>query len=123
MIFIEENSKLIKISMHSELKEIIEKAWDNKELLEKKATRVAIEEVINLLDKGQIRVSEPTDQGWILNEWIKKAVIMYFPIRESKVIKVGPFEFNDKIDLKTGYDALGNSLRYNSYAQCIIACL
>lgn len=121
MIFIEENSKLIKIIMHSELREIIEKAWDNKELLEKKATRVAIEEVINLLDKGQIRVSEPTDQGWILNEWIKKAVIMYFPIRESKVIKVGPFEFNDKIDLKTGYDALGVRVvpqaiaRYGSY--------
>lgn len=107
--------------MSIELKEIIENAWDNKVLLEKRTTRKAIESVINMLDKGQIRVAEPTDQGWILNEWVKKAVIMYFPIKESKVMKVGPFEFNDKIDLKSGYKELGVRVvpqaiaRYGSY--------
>jgi len=107
--------------MHTDLKDIIEKAWENKELLEKKPTRKAIEEVIELLDKGKIRVSEPTEHGWVLNEWIKKAVILYFPIRDTKITKIGPFEFNDKIDLKTGYEALGVRVvpqaiaRYGSY--------
>lgn len=107
--------------MNIELKEIIEKAWENKELLEKKPTRNAIEEVISLLDKGLLRVANPTEHGWIVNEWVKKAVILYFPIKESKVTKVGPFEFHDKIDLKTGYGELGIRVvphaiaRYGSY--------
>ena len=93
--------------MYTELKGIIEKAWENKELLENISTRSAIKEVIDLLDKGKVRVAEPSEKGWIVNEWIKKAVILYFPTQDMKVTKVGPFEFYDKIDLKTGYEALG----------------
>jgi 2,3,4,5-tetrahydropyridine-2-carboxylate N-succinyltransferase len=63
--------------------------------------------VIDLLDKGRIRVAEPVEDGWIVHEWIKKAVILYFPIQSMEVIKIGPFEFYDKIDLKSGYEELG----------------
>lgn len=82
-------------------------AWEDRSLLTKVSTQKLIREVIELLDKGKIRVAEPTKNGWTVNEWIKKAVILYFPIQKMKIIKVGPFEFHDKIDLKTGYDELG----------------
>ena len=89
------------------MRQIIEQAWENKELLKEQATRQAIEEVITQLDAGKIRVAEPSENGWVVNEWIKKAVIMYFPIRQMETIEVGPFEFHDKIPLKKNYKALG----------------
>lgn len=89
----------------------IEKAWENKDLLKDSATQEAIRQVIELLDKGRIRVSEPIkgEEGleWKLNEWVKKAVLMYFPIQGMKKIKLDPFEFHDKIELKRDYDKLG----------------
>jgi 2,3,4,5-tetrahydropyridine-2-carboxylate N-succinyltransferase len=88
-------------------KSVIEKAWENRELLEKPEIQTVIREVIEMLDKGRIRVAEPTDKGWIVNEWIKKAVILYFPIQKMELIKCDPFEFHDKIALKKGYDNLG----------------
>jgi len=88
-------------------KAIIEKAWDDRELLNQEETRQQIREVIELLDKGKIRVAEPTQNGWIVNEWIKKAVILYFPIQPMEVITADPFEFYDKISLKRGYRDLG----------------
>jgi len=93
----------------TELKSIIESAWTNRELLQKAETREAIRAVVELLDKGKIRVAQPIENSdeWQVNEWIKKAVIMYFPIQEMKTIKVGEFEFHDKIDLKHGYKELG----------------
>ena len=63
------------------LKKIIESAWENRSLLEKKETKEAILSVINDLDSGIIRVAEPTQNGWKVNEWIKKAVVLYFPIQ------------------------------------------
>jgi len=93
--------------MYSEHQKIIESAWNDRNLLSESSTQKAIREVIDLLDKGRVRVAEPTPKGWQVNEWIKKAVILYFPIQKMEVIKVGPFEFHDKIDLKSGYDALG----------------
>ncbi|PLX22767.1 MAG: 2,3,4,5-tetrahydropyridine-2,6-dicarboxylate N-succinyltransferase [Marinilabiliales bacterium] len=93
--------------MFSDYKKTIESAWENRELLKDKSTQNSIREVIELLDKGKVRVAEPSSRGWQVNEWIKKAVILYFPIQKMKVIKVGPFEFHDKIDLKSGYDELG----------------
>lgn len=86
---------------------IIENAWNDRVLLEKTETRDAIREVIEQLNAGKIRVAEPTDNGWVVNEWVKKAVILFFPISKMETIKVGPFEFHDKIALKSNYEALG----------------
>ena len=89
------------------MKQIIESAWNNRELLSEPKTRETINEVVNLLDKGELRVAEPTPNGWQVNEWVKKAVILYFPIQKMETIEVGPFEFHDKIALKKNYAALG----------------
>lgn len=89
-------------------KAIIEQAWNDRNLLEKKETRSAIESVIASLDAGELRVAEPLENGeWQVNEWVKKAVVMYFPIRKMETIEVGPFEFHDKMALKTGYAEKG----------------
>lgn len=93
--------------MVENLKIQIEKAWENRDLLKEEFTQEAIKEVIEQLDKGNLRVAEPSDSEWIVNEWIKKAVIMYFPIQKMETINVGPFEFHDKIALKTNYEQLG----------------
>ncbi len=90
-----------------QLQEQIEKAWSNRELLQTAETQKAIREVIDQLDKGKLRVAEPIADGWKVNEWIKKAVILYFPIQQMETIEVGPFEFHDKIALKKNYKALG----------------
>lgn len=90
------------------MRSIIESAWENRALLQEKETIQAIEHVIEELDKGILRVAEPTDSGeWQVNEWVKKAVVMYFPIRKMQTIEVGPFEFHDKMALKTDYEKLG----------------
>ena len=90
------------------MQSIIESAWENRDLLKESATIKAIETVIEQLDKGLLRVAEPTSDGsWIVNEWVKKAVILYFPIRTMETIEVGPFEFHDKMALKRNYKELG----------------
>lgn len=90
-----------------DLQNIIEKAWDDRSLLKEAATEKAIREVIEHLDKGRLRTAEPTEDGWQVNEWVKKAVVLYFPIQEMKTIEVGPFEFHDKMELKKNYAELG----------------
>jgi len=90
-----------------ELKELIEKAWADRELLKSAECQIAVREVVELLDKGKLRVAEPDGENWKVNEWIKKAVIMYFPIQQMEVIEVGPFQFHDKIALKKDYKNLG----------------
>lgn len=89
------------------MREIIEKAWDDRSLLKESEVVNAIEQIIEGLDKGSYRVAEPTEEGWKVNEWIKKAVVMYFPIRKMETIEVGPFEFHDKMALKKNYKELG----------------
>jgi 2,3,4,5-tetrahydropyridine-2,6-dicarboxylate N-succinyltransferase len=89
------------------LQQIIESAWENRELLKEKNTVEAIRAVIEELDKGRIRVAEPAGDDWKVNEWVKKAVLMYFPIQAMQTIEVGPFEFHDKIALKKNYAELG----------------
>ncbi|HUS86355.1 MAG TPA: 2,3,4,5-tetrahydropyridine-2,6-dicarboxylate N-succinyltransferase [Bacteroidales bacterium] len=107
--------------MTDKLKEIIERAWDDRSLLKKNDTVEAIRQAIDLLDKGQVRVAQPVEKGWEVNQWVKKAVIMYFPVQEMQVIETGPFEFHDKITLKKNYRELGvrvvpNAVaRYGSY--------
>jgi 2,3,4,5-tetrahydropyridine-2-carboxylate N-succinyltransferase len=90
-----------------QLRNIIENAWDDRSQLENPVTQDAIREVVNLLDLGTLRVAEPTGDGWQVNEWIKKAVVLYFPIQKMETLECGPLEFHDKIPLKTGYAAKG----------------
>lgn len=85
----------------------IEQAWDNREMLKDSSVQKTIREVIEEIDKGRIRIAEPSSDGWKVNDWVKKAVILYFPIQQMKTIEIGPFEFHDKMELKSGYAALG----------------
>ncbi|RYY35413.1 MAG: 2,3,4,5-tetrahydropyridine-2,6-dicarboxylate N-succinyltransferase [Sphingobacteriaceae bacterium] len=89
------------------LKKLIEDAWDDRTLLQYNDYIIAIETVIDRLDKGEYRVAEQIGDRWHTNDWIKKAVILYFPIRNMEEIKVGPFVFHDKMALKTDYKATG----------------
>jgi len=93
--------------MQEELKKVIEAAWEDNSLLQQDSTKDAINSVIEHLDKGTLRVAQPSDNGWQVNEWIKKAVILYFPTREMQVMEAGPMEFHDKMQLKTNYKELG----------------
>ena len=90
-----------------DLKQQIETIWDNRKLLEQSSSKEVIRQVIEMLDKGALRVAEPNESGWQVNEWVKKAVILYFPIQQMETIEVGPFEFHDKIKLKKNYKELG----------------
>jgi 2,3,4,5-tetrahydropyridine-2-carboxylate N-succinyltransferase len=91
----------------TELQNIIEKAWENRDLLKEVTTTDAIRKVVSLLDEGTLRVAEPTHEGWQVNEWVKKAVVLYFPIQKMKTIEVGIFEYHDKIPLKRNYAEKG----------------
>lgn len=110
-----------KIDMSENIKKIIENAWEDRPRLEHDETRAAIRRVIDLLDKGELRVAEPSGNDWLVNEWIKKAVILYFPISEMSTSNAGPLEFHDKIGLKKNYEELGVRVvphavaRYGSY--------
>ena len=91
-----------------DLQSIIENAWVNRDLLKEKDVEIAIKTVINELDTGTLRVAEPLEDGsWKVNDWVKKAVILYFPIQKMHTIEVGPFEFHDKMALKTNYAKQG----------------
>ena len=92
----------------SQIQETILQAWEDRALLQEEATREAVRQVVEELDKGRLRVAEPLANGeWEVNEWVKKAVILYFPIQKMETIEVGPFEFHDKIPLKRQYADLG----------------
>jgi 2,3,4,5-tetrahydropyridine-2-carboxylate N-succinyltransferase len=114
---------VINLVMHT-LQPILEAAWDDRSQLQEAATRDAIEEVIRLLDNGQLRVAEQRAPGqWTVNDWVKKAISLYFPIRSMETIEVGPFEFHDKIPLKKGFAAQGvrvvphGLVRYGSFVE------
>ncbi len=89
------------------LQKSIEQAWDNRELLKESSVQADIRVVIELLDKGKLRVAEPTTDGWKVNDWVKKAVILYFPIQKMETSHAGPMEFHDKMPLKNHYAELG----------------
>lgn len=101
--------------------DLIDKAWEDRTMLSNPSVQSVINKTIELLDTGQIRVAEPTDEGWKVNQWVKKAVILYFPIRKMETIEMGPLEFHDKIPLKKNYMSLGVRVvphavaRYGSY--------
>lgn len=90
-----------------DMKNKIEAAWENRSLLEKSETQETIRAVINQLDSGELRVASPTEQGWQVNEWVKKAVVLYFPIQKMETLEAGPMEFHDKMPLKRGYKEKG----------------
>ncbi|MCE2821574.1 MAG: 2,3,4,5-tetrahydropyridine-2,6-dicarboxylate N-succinyltransferase [Saprospiraceae bacterium] len=92
----------------SSLQSTIEAAWNDRTLLKSSETQAAIREIISRLDAGEYRVAEQAPDGnWITHEWLKKAIVLYFPIQEMQTIEVGPFEFHDKIPLKSGYAEKG----------------
>ncbi|WP_133272981.1 2,3,4,5-tetrahydropyridine-2,6-dicarboxylate N-succinyltransferase [Hymenobacter radiodurans] len=92
----------------TDLQTTIEAAWDNRDLLRDSATTDAIHAVIEELDKGRLRVAQPVADGqWQVNDWVKKAVILYFPIQQMETLELKPFEYRDKMRLKTGYEAQG----------------
>ncbi len=86
---------------------VIQEAWENRVLLKDVDVQKSIRFIIDELDAGKLRVAEPGPDGWKVNDWIKKAVILYFPIQQMSVTEVGPFEFHDKIELKKNYKNLG----------------
>jgi len=106
-----------------ELKKYILEAWENRELLKENIYKEAIREVIDLLDKGKLRVAEKKDKEWIVNDWVKQAILLYFPIQEMEVIEVGPFEYYDKIPLKKNWKEAGvrvvppATARYGSFIE------
>jgi len=89
------------------IKTIIEQAWEKREMLQQKEVQQTIEDVIDLLDQGKLRVAEQKDGRWVVNDWVKKAVILYFPIRKMETMEIGMLEFHDKIPLKKDYARLG----------------
>lgn len=99
------------------LQNIIEQAWENRALLQQTETQNTIREVIELLDSGKLRVAEPTQNGWQVNEWVKKAVVMYFPIQKMETLEAGIFEYHDKMPLKRGYAEKGIRVVPNAVAR------
>jgi len=89
------------------LQEQIETAWDNRALLKESEYREAVEQVVGFLDKGELRVAEPNGDGWKVNDWVKKGVVLYFPLQTMETIEVGPFEYHDKIPVKRNYAEQG----------------
>lgn len=99
------------------LQTIIKQAWNNRELLKETTTTDAIRKVVDLLDEGTLRVAEPIGDQWQVNEWVKKAVVMYFPIQKMETLEVGIFEYHDKIPLKRGYAEKGIRVVPNAVAR------
>jgi len=101
----------------TDIQQIIESAWDNRDLLTEQNTQDTIRKVIDLLDEGTLRVAEPTNRGWQVNEWVKKAVVLYFPIQKMETLEAGIFEYHDKIPLKKGYAEKGIRVVPNAIAR------
>ena len=95
----------------------INEAWENRDLLKDTETIKAIREVVSLLDAGKLRTAEPTENGWKVNEWVKKGVVLYFPIQQMETLEAGIFEYHDKIPLKKGYKEKGIRVVPNAVAR------
>ncbi len=94
--------------MYEELQRTIERAWNDRALLADTEVRRAIDAVIEEVDKGRLRAAEPADGGrWRVNEWVKKAILLYFPVRPMRTMRAGELEWYDKMELKHGYEELG----------------
>ena len=111
------------------LRDQIVAAWSDRSLLQQDSVRDAVAEVMHALDKGALRVAQPESDGsWKVNEWVKQAVLLNFPIQTMETVEVGPFEFHDKMPLKRGYAEAGVRVvphavvRYGAYVapDCIL---
>ena len=100
-----------------DLQHTIETAWDNRDLLDQTETQHAIRKVVDLLDAGELRVAEPVTDGWQVKEWVKKAVVMYFPIQKMETLEACIFEYHDKIPLKKNYKEKGIRVVPNAVAR------
>ena len=100
-----------------QLQQNIENAWNDRSLLTDKVTIDSIKSVIDLLDEGTLRVAQPNDDGWQVNEWVKKAVVLYFPIQKMETLEAGIFEYHDKIPLKRDYQKKGIRVVPNAVAR------
>ena len=106
-----------------ELKKLITQAWNERDLLKEKKYQDAVRETIDLLDKGKIRVAQKENGEWIVNEWVKQAILLFFPIQDMEVMEVGPFEYYDKIPLKKNWKEAGvrvvppATARYGSFIE------
>jgi len=117
-------ASIFKSDTMNTLQTAIEQIWDDRTLLQSKDAQEQIRAVIDEIDQGRLRVAEPlADGSWQVNDWVKKAVVLYFPILKMETMEVGPFEFHDKIPLKKGYAAKGVRVvphaiaRYGSYIE------
>ncbi|WP_405565923.1 2,3,4,5-tetrahydropyridine-2,6-dicarboxylate N-succinyltransferase [Polaribacter sp. Asnod6-C07] len=99
------------------IRKIIETAWENRDLLKEENTINTIRKVVDLLDKGELRVAEPIEGGWQVNEWVKKAVVLYFPIQKMETLEAGIFEYHDKIPLKKNFAERGIRVVPNAVAR------
>jgi 2,3,4,5-tetrahydropyridine-2,6-dicarboxylate N-succinyltransferase len=90
-----------------QLKLTIEKIYADRTLLQQTENVDAVKTVIEMVDKGQLRTAEPTANGWQVNEWVKQAILLYFGIQQMETYSLPPFEFYDKMKLKTDYKSLG----------------
>jgi 2,3,4,5-tetrahydropyridine-2-carboxylate N-succinyltransferase len=100
-----------------DLQDIIEKAWEDRSLLNQQPTIDAIREVVRLCDQGILRCAEPSENGWKVNQWVKKGIVLYFPIQKMETLEAGIFEYHDKIPLKTGYKEKGIRVVPNAIAR------
>lgn len=104
-----------------ELQQLIEAAWVDRNLLKNDMYTNAVRMVIEEVDKGRLRVAQPSEKNWMVNEWVKQAILMYFAIQEMKTFSLPPFEFYDKMALKSDYASQGVRAvphavaRYGSY--------
>ncbi|ATA91857.1 2,3,4,5-tetrahydropyridine-2,6-dicarboxylate N-succinyltransferase [Capnocytophaga canimorsus] len=100
-----------------DLQNKVEAAWENRALLQEESTQEAIRAVIEQLDAGLLRVAQPTASGWQVNQWVKKAVVLYFPIQKMETLEAGIFEYHDKIPLKKGFESKGIRVVPNAVAR------
>ncbi|WP_457624808.1 2,3,4,5-tetrahydropyridine-2,6-dicarboxylate N-succinyltransferase [Persephonella sp.] len=106
-----------------ELKKLITQAWENRDLLKEKKYKDAVRETVDLLDKGKVRVAEKKEGEWVVNEWVKQAILLFFPIQDMEVMEIGPFEYYDKIPLKKNWKEAGvrvvppATARYGSFIE------
>ena len=96
--------------MYKELKNTVERAWDDRSLLSSDEVRAALRAVVDEVDKGRLRTARPVDAEqslWQVNEWVKKAIILYFPTQQMRTMRAGELEWYDKMELKHDYETLG----------------
>ena len=110
-------------AVRSDIQPLVEAAFGDPAQLERAETQLAIEETIDRLDRGELRLAEKVDGEWVVRAWIQQAILLYFRMRQMETLQVGPFEYHDKISLKHDYARLGVRVvppavaRYGSYLE------